>query len=191
MTLYYRSLLLTFALILTACSVVAQTPASAKLFEKDGLSFEYSTGWSLQDDSNGDAQQVNLSRTNGDVKIGVFVHRGRITPEKFPEAKKSFIDPYVAGTVKQFVQMGVTPEQSPISSEIAGIKADGVRVGANLGGETGGANIYWAIVGQRVVVLTLFGPDKEAKQMAPAWDLVRNSLKVIDPKAAPAASPKP
>jgi hypothetical protein len=54
-----------------------------------------------------------------------------------------------------------------------------------LGGETGAAKIYWAVIGQRVVVLTLFGPDKEVTKLAPAWDLVRNSLKVVDAKAAP------
>jgi hypothetical protein len=64
-----------------------------------------------------------------------------------------------------------------------------VTINASLGGETGAAKIYWALVGQRVVVLTLFGPDKQLKQDAPVWDLVRTSLKISDPKAAP--SPKP
>jgi len=44
-------------------------------------------------------------------------------------------------------------------------------------------------VGDRVVVLTLFGPDKQLKQNAATWDLVRTSLKIAPPKAAP--SPKP
>jgi hypothetical protein len=87
--------------------------------------------------------------------------------------------------------MGAKPEQLPDTSEIGGVKADGVKISASLGGEAGAAKIYWAVVGERVVVLTLFGPDKQLKQLEPAWDLVRNSLKVIDPKAAPAASPTP
>ena len=85
--------------------------------------------------------------------------------------------------------MGAKPEQSPDSSEIGGVKAEGVKISASLGGETGAAKIYWALIGQRVVVLTLFGPDKQVQKLTPAWDLLRNSLKVIDPKAAP--SPKP
>jgi hypothetical protein len=92
--------------------------------------------------------------------------------------------------MKQFVAMGAKPEQSPDASEIGGVKADGVNIKASLGGEAGAAKIYWALVGQRVVVLTIFGPDKETKQLAPAWDLIRTSLKVVDPKATPAASPK-
>ena len=176
---------------LVFCCVLAtaQTPDS-KTFSKDGLSFDYSNAWQLTDDSNNDAQQLTLNKANSDVQIRVFVHKGRITQEKLPDAKKAFIDPYVASTVKQFVAMGAKPEQVPEASEIGGVKADGTSINASLGGETGAAKIYWALVGQRVVVLTLFGPDKQMKQLAPAWDLVRTSLKVVDPKAVPAASPK-
>jgi hypothetical protein len=87
--------------------------------------------------------------------------------------------------------MGAKPEQAKDSTEIAGEKAEGVAITASLGGEPGAAKIYWALIGQRVVVLTYFGPDKELKQFASAWDMVRNSLKVEDPKGAPQASPKP
>jgi hypothetical protein len=177
------------ALILVSCVLVnAQTP---KQFRKDNLSFDYPDAWMLTDDSNEDAQQLTLANPNSDVQIRIFAHKGRISQEKFADAKKAFIDPYIAATAKQFVQMGAKPEQSPDTSEIGGIKADGVNISASLGGEAGAAKIYWALVGQRVVVLTLFGPDKQTKQLAPAWDVVRTSLKVVDPKAAPAASPKP
>ena len=172
-----------FALLCICCVLAsAQTP---KNLTKDNLSFDYPSAWTLADDSNNDAQQFTLSKADSDVQIRVFVHKGRITPEKFPEAKKAFIDPYVAATAKQFVAMGAKPEQSPDVSEIGGVKADGVNISASLGGEAGAAKIYWALVGQRVAVLTLFGPDKQIKQLAPAWDMVRTSLKVQDPKATP------
>ena len=177
---------LTVTLLISCLIAAAQTP---KTVTKDGLSFDYPTDWTMQDDSSGDAQQFSLNKTNSDVQIKVFVHKGRIAAEKLPDAKKAFIDPYIASTEKQFVAMGAKPEQSPDTSEIGGVKADGVKITASLGGETGAAKIYWALVGQRVVVLTLFGPDKQLKQFAPAWDMVRNSLKVVDPKAVPAASP--
>ena len=85
--------------------------------------------------------------------------------------------------------MGAKPEQSADSSEIAGAKAEGVKIAANLG-EPGAAKIYWGIVGQRTVILTIFGPDREIKQFTPAWDMVRNTLKVED-KSTPKPSPKP
>lgn len=176
--------------IVFVCCAVASAQKS-KNFTKGDLSFDYPEGWTLQDDSNDDALQINLTKSNADVQVGVFVHKGRITPEKFGEAKKAFIDPYVAARAKQFVQMGAKPQQSPETSEIGGVKADGVNISASLGGETGGARIYWALVGQRVVILTLFGPDNQTKQLAPGWDLLRTSLKINDPKASPATSPTP
>ena len=173
------------------CCVVAnaQTPDS-KNFAKDGLSFDYPAAWQLKEETNGDAQQLTLAKADSDVQIRVFVHKGRVTAEKLPDAKRAFIDPYIASTTKQFIELGAKPEQAADSSEIGGVKAEGTIVSASLGGEAGAAKIYWALVGQRVVVLTIFGPDKQMKQLTPAWDLVRTSLKIVDPKAVPAASPK-
>ena len=186
MTRAFTLQLLSFVFV--CCTVAtAQTPNN---FTKENLSFDYPSDWNLVDDSNKDAQQFTLSKANSDVQIRIFVHKGRISPEKLPDAKKAFIDPYISATTKQFVAMGAKPEQSPDVSEIGGVKADGVNISASLGGEPGAAKIFWALVGQRVAVLTVFGPDKQTKQNAPAWDMVRTSLKVHDPKAAPAASPK-
>lgn len=168
--------------------VMAQTP---KNFAKSGLSFDYPSEWNLTDDSTGDAQQITLAKADSDVQIRIFAHKGKITQEKLPDAKKAFIDPYIAATVKQFVDMGAKPEQKPDTSEIGAVKADGVAVSASLGGEAGAARIYWAIVGQRVVVMTIFGPDNQTKKLSPAWDLIRTSLKIGDPKAAPSPSPTP
>lgn len=175
-------------LAITCCVIVlAQTP---KNFTKNGVSFDYPSNWNLQDASNDDAEQFKLAKTNSDVQISVFVHKGRISAEKLPDAKKAFIDPYINATVKQFVAMGAKPEQTPDTSEIGGVKADGTVISASLEGEKGAARIYWALVGQRVAVLTLFGPDKQTRQLTASWDLVRNSLQVFDPKAAP-QTPKP
>src|SRR5215218_2259102 len=172
----------TLAAIFFAACILA-TAQTSKNFTKDNLSFDYPEGWSVQDDSNNDAQQFTLAKPNSDVQIRIFVHKGRISQEKLADAKKAFIDPYIAATAKQFVAMGAKPQQSPDVSEIGGIKADGVSINASLGGDPGAAKIYWALVGQRVAVLTIFGPDKETKQLAPAWDMIRTSLKVVDPKA--------
>jgi hypothetical protein len=177
-------------LVFCCVLVTAQTPDS-KNFSKDGVTFDYPASWQLTDDSNSDLQQITLNKANSDVQIGIFVHRGRMTPEKMADAKKALVDPLIAGNVKQFVAMGAKPEQVPDTSEIGGVKADGTSINASLGGETGAARLYWAIVGQRVVILSLFGPDKQLKQLAPAWDLVRTSLKVVDPKAVASPQPSP
>jgi hypothetical protein len=184
-----RAIIKLFAIML-ACglSALAQTPGNTKHFAKDGLVFDYPDGWTIEDHSSTDAQQLTLVSPDSGAQIILFVHRGHTTAEKLPEAKKAFIDPYLDSTFKSFEQMGAKPERSDASIEIAGAKADGVRIRAVLD-EPGEAGTYWSIIGNRVVVLTFFGPDKALKQATPAWDAVRSSLHIEGVK--PAAKPTP
>ena len=178
---------------------LAQTPAAdGKQLSKDGLSFNYPNGWTLVDESNTDAQNFNIGRADSDAQMRVFVFRTPVTtPERLAEAKKVLIDPYVASTVRQFEQMGAKPQKSPAATEIAKVASEGVRIAASLEGIPGAAEIYWGVVGNRLVVLTQLGPDRALKQASPAWDAIRNSIAIVDPnptpqpKPAPTATPKP
>lgn len=181
------------ALALFSLSAFAQTPADGKQFTKDGLSFNYPSGWAFNDTSNPDAQQMTFGRTDSDAQITVFVFRAPLTsPEKIAEAKRVLVDKYVASTTKSFEQAGAHPESSPVSMDIAGVKSEGVRIRASLDGVPGVAEIHSAVVGQRLVVLTFLGPDKAVVKATPAWDMIRSSIKIEEahPKAQPANTPK-
>lgn len=179
------------ALLLLAASAPAQT-SDTKHFAKDGLSFDYLNGWTIVDESNQDAQQLTLTRADSEAMIKFFVHRGRIdTPEKMSIAKTKLIDPYVEFTAKQFVAMGAKPERVPASSQIGGATAEGLRIQVKLDGEPGEAGIYWLTLGNRLVVLTFFGPDKAQKKATPTWDAVRNSFHIEETKPKPHATPQP
>jgi hypothetical protein len=183
-----RAIVCVFAFALLM--VVGVGAQNNKHFTKDGLSFDYPDGWTITDESNSDAQQLTLNRADSDAQIRFFVHRGKVnTPDKLAQAKTKIIDPYLSYTEKQFVQMGAKPERVAATTQIAGADAEGVRIMAILDREPGEAGIYWATVGERLVVLTLFGPEKAIKKAAPTWDAVRNSLKIEAP--APKASPSP
>jgi hypothetical protein len=183
-----RALVCLFAFALLM--VVGVAAQNNKHFTKDGLSFDYPDGWTISDESNSDAQQITLTRPDSDAMIKFFVHRGKVnTPDKLAQAKTKIIDPYLNYTEKQFVEMGGKPERAAATSQIGGANAEGVRITAILDREPGEAGVYWATVGERLVVLTLFGPDKAIKKAAPAWDAVRNSLKIEAP--APKVSPSP
>ena len=185
-----RTLVLATVSLLLLVSAFAQDP-NVKHFAKDGLSFDYSNGWTINDESNADAQQLTLGRVDSEAMIKFFVHRGRVnSPEKMAQAKSKLIDPYVEFTAKQFLQMGAKPERIPASTEIGGLPAEGIRIKAVLGSESGEAAIYWNTVGERLVVLTFFGPDKARQKATPTWDLVRNSLKV-EPLSQPKSTPQP
>jgi len=182
-------------LLLCSLPAIAQSPASdAKTFSKDGLSFSYPVGWSVEDSSNDDLQQLTLTNPRSEAQFRLFVHRGRISEDKLAQAKKSLIDPYLASTFKQFADIGGKPTRTDASLDIGSTKAEGVIIRAMLD-EPGAAEIYWALMNQRVVVLTLFGPDKALKKAAPVWDQLRSSLQIVESKPAdnptPVPSPKP
>jgi hypothetical protein len=180
-------------LLLSGLSASAQTaPSDAKQFSKDGLSLSYPAGWSFNDTSNSDAQDLTFGRADSDAQVKVFVFRPLITtPEKLAEAKRILVDKYIVATTKSFADMGAKPESSPAETEIGTLKAEGVKIRATLDGEPGAAEVYWGVVGKRLVVLTFFGPDKATKKAMPAWDTVRSTLQIEEPKAQPQPTPKP
>lgn len=186
-------LLLTAFLVACGLSVSAQT--DNKEFNKDGLSVSYPNGWAFNDNSDKDAQKLTFGRADSEAQISIFVDRERVTkPEHVAEAKRVLVDKYVAATLKQFQAEDPKTTSTPATSEIGGLTSEGVRIRASLGGMPGMAEIQWAVVNERWVVLTLFGPDQALKKAAPAWDTIRNSIKiaVLQPKTPqPAASPKP
>jgi len=129
-----------------------------------------------------------LELTKDDVVIRLRSPRDALkTPEKEAHAKKLFQDQYVDNFVDQLQQSGMQPKRSPATIQIGGANADGVRVRGVMGGESGGLDSYERIISERLVHLSIIGSEKEMTQDAPAWDMIRNSVKI----AAPAASPSP
>jgi hypothetical protein len=118
---------LLFLLLLCGVLVPAQTPET-KQFTKDGLVFNYPSGWSFNDSSNADAQDLTLGRADSDAQIKVFAFRPLITtPEKLAEAKRILVDKYVESTTKGLSDAGAKPESSPATIEISTLPAEGVR----------------------------------------------------------------
>ena len=161
-----------------------------KLYDKEGLSFNYPTGWQFNDTSSKNAIEMTFGREDLDATVKVFVFRTPLdSAAKLAEAKKILVERYITTTTKSFEDANAHPKSEPSTSEIAALKAEGVKIHASLDGVAGMAEIEWAIVQDHMIVLTLFGPDKAVKTAAPAWDLIRSSIKIAAPPI-PAATPK-
>lgn len=190
-----NGLLIIALVLLCGVSVSAQTvPGDAKEFNKDGLSLNYPAGWSFNDNSDKDAQTMTFGRPDSDAQITVFVFRTPVTtPEKIAEAKRILVDKYVASTKQQFQQEDPRTTNAPATSEIGGVASEGVKIRASLGGVPGVAEIEWAVVGQRLVVLTFLGPDKAVTKAAAVWDTIRTSIKIAEPppQTTPQSKPQP
>jgi hypothetical protein len=175
-------------------AIVAQDP-NANHFAKDGLSFDYPKGWVLGDQSTPQMQLLVLSQ--GDTTIRIRSPREYLkTPEKEAQAKKLFQDNYVNDFFNQVQQAGMSPKRSVVTTQIAGVDAEGARVRAVLGGEPGGLDSYYRVVSDRLVNLSVIGSEKDITKAGAAWDLIRNSIKVEPPPATKStpkstATPKP
>lgn len=187
-----RYILPLVALFLLCGGIVASAqtaPSGGKEFKKDGLSFYYPSGWQFNDTSNSDKQELTFGKSDFEGQITIVVFRVAIaSPEQFAEAKTVLVDKYVAAQTASFEREGAKPQSSPATKDISNAPADGVVIRLTLDGVPGAAEVYWALVGQRLVVLTLFRPDRAVSQAAPAWDMIRNTIKIEAPQAKP--SPK-
>jgi len=176
------------AALLLVTNVQPQTP-DTKHFDKDGLSFDYPAKWQMSDQSTQQMQFIEL--TQGDVVIRVRSAREWLkTPEKEAHAKKIFQEDYVSQFAGQLEQAGMNPKRSPVTTQIAGADANGLRVRAVLDGAPGGMDSYFRIISDRLVNLSIIASDKDVTKSATAWDTIRNSLKV-EPPPQPIPSPSP
>lgn len=186
--------LLLATVLFCGLSVSAQT--DNKEFNKDGLSFNYPNGWLFDDKSDKDAQKMDFGRPDVEGQISIFVDRDRATtPGQVAEVKKVLVDKYVAAQMKSFQSGDPKTTSTPATSEIAGLASEGVKIRTSNGGVPAIAEIQSAVVGEYLVILTLFCSDQALKKATPAWDTIRNSIKIAAPQPKttpqPAASPKP
>ncbi len=162
--------------------------ADAAHFAKDGLSFDYANGWELSDQSSPQLQYLTLSK-NDYAEILVRSPRAQIdSQEKEAQAKQLIQDGFVQTWAKNFADNGAKAESSPVSTEIVGGPAEGTRLSAVLDRDPGHVDVYWRLVGGRMVQLTIVGSDKQIKKSEEAWNAVRNSIQI---EVAPAKTPTP
>ena len=186
---FLRFLICVIFVALVAAIGLAQDP-NVKHFEKDGLSFDYPANWQISDQSTGQMQFLEL--TQGDVTIRVRSPREWLkTPDKEAHAKKLFQDQYVESFATQFEQQGMQPKRSAVTTQLGGGDAEGIRLRVVMDRQPGGLDSYYRIVSDRLVHLSVLGSERDIAKDAPAWDMIRNSLKVEPPpQLKPSPSPK-
>ena len=169
----------------------AQTPSNGQHFAKDGLSFDYPAGWSLDESKSSSQMQYLMLGRAGYAAIYVRSPRALVdSPEKETQAKHLIQDGFVDAWAKNFSDNGAKAERSNVPTEIAGGVAECTRLSASLGGEPGRVDICWRLVEKRMVQLAIVGSTRDVIKTGPAWDVIRNSLK-IEPPPQPTPTPQP
>ncbi|HZT59516.1 MAG TPA: hypothetical protein VFA21_12975 [Pyrinomonadaceae bacterium] len=157
----------------------------AKHFSDKGLSFDYPPDLSLDDQSKEGGQVLVLKQEKKSAQIIVFSRFDSInSPEEFEAARRAVADAY-ADSMFEEMKKEAQVERTNVETRIAGAQAKGTRLRATLNGVPGNLEVYWVLLGKRLVVVTLMGPDEEIAELADAWAMFRSSLRV-----APAAASK-
>ncbi|HRI04791.1 MAG TPA: hypothetical protein PLL77_13705 [Pyrinomonadaceae bacterium] len=182
---------LLFVIITFSLAAVSAAAQTDKSFTREGLTFNYPSGWAITEGVDANADQLNFSRADLDVQLTVNVFKTPLnTPEKLAEAKKVLVDRYIEQTVKSFADAGGKPVSKPATSEISGVVSQGVSVSASLDGVSGAIFIQTAVVSERMVVMTLLGPAADVKKATATWDMIRTTMKIEPPPTpTPVATP--
>lgn len=164
-------------------SEVAQSQPPSEHFSKDGLSFDYPSGWSLADKSGEAAQQLVLFIQGSTARVQVVVHRQPLQNwQQVRMAREAITTPYVKTLAQQF-GLAEAPEWSDANCLTVGKRnALGLHFSGRLDGETGAADVYTVVLGQRLVHLVYTRADKDDARGSGAWKTVVGSLSVEPPQ---------
>jgi hypothetical protein len=171
------SLLMTLALCQLA---FAQTPAQdLKHFADKGLSFDYPAAIVVDDRSSPTGQHLVIAST-GKAQIMIVSRFAQInSAEDLAAARHEVVDSFIETMWQQIHEQDPNLSRAPAQIDVSGVQATGVRLRAVLNNEPGNAEVYSLQLGQRLVVLSIIGSDREIAASAPAWLAIRRSLKVV------------
>jgi hypothetical protein len=170
------SLLMTLALCQLA---FAQTPAQdLKHFADKGLSFDYPAAIVVDDRSSPTGQHLVIEST-GKAQIMIVSRFAQInSAEDLAAARHEVVDSFIETMWQQIHEQDPNLSRQPAQIDVSGLQATGVRLRAVLNNEPGNAEVYSLQLGQRLVVLSIIGSDREIAASAPVWLAIRRSLKV-------------
>lgn len=156
---------------------------SVEHFSKDGLSFDYPSGWTLADKSGDAAQQLVVLLPGSSARVQVVAHRQPLQSRaQVSAARESITIPYVKGLARQF-GLDDTPDWKDAQCLTVGKRlATGLHFSGKLDGQPGAADVFTVLLGQRLVHLVYTRADKDDARGSEAWKGVTGSLSVEPPQ---------
>jgi len=168
----------TIIISVMSLSVLAQTPpVITQSFADDGLYFDYPKGWTIADKSTERAQHLVITRPGTSLQIMLIAQRDLTRRKDLGAAQQNITEPLVKEIGLRLAGSDNEPERTPIQIDVAGLKADGVRLRGDSKSATT-AEIYSLRKGLRFINLVFLRADKDELQGTSAWQKIRSSLKV-------------
>lgn len=176
---------LSVTLILLMASFAYAAISQVNQYTRDGLSFSYPAGWALVDESDAQTQSLNLDRGKDEAKIIIVALRRQMNATELAEVQPRMTQAIADALAQEIAKLGAQVQRTSVSHAIGGVQAPGIKLRASLGGETGDADIYWIVLGGRLVHVIYVGSDQERARATTAWNMVCSTLRVGTPPVAP------
>src|ERR1700749_479378 len=129
----------------------AQGGASrAKHFSDKGLSFDYTTDLTLDDQSRAGGQVLVLKQEKQSAQIIIFSRFDAINSQEEFEAARRAVAGRDTDTMFEEIKKQTQVERTDVQIEIAGVQAKGEQLRATLNGVPGNVEVYWLLLGKRL-----------------------------------------
>ncbi|MGZ8844704.1 MAG: hypothetical protein ACXW18_13645 [Pyrinomonadaceae bacterium] len=182
---------LSVALILLTASFIYAAVNQANQYSRDGLSFSYPAGWAVVDESDAQTQTLKVDPGKDGVKIIIVALRRQMNAAELAEAQPNFTQAIVDTLAQTLARLGAQIQRDSVSQAIGGVQAPGIKLRASIQGDTGDADIYWLVMGGRLIHVVYLGSDRERPSASIAWNMICSTLRVGAPAVAPPQSAAP
>ncbi|HEX5707603.1 MAG TPA: energy transducer TonB [Pyrinomonadaceae bacterium] len=176
------------AALLGAAAFAQSAPegGASQRFARDGLAFEYPTGWTLEDLSDANAQHLLLARAGGAALVRVVVYREPLQDfEQFIAAGRNIWTPYVKDLAGKLGVAELPSREESKCQAVGDSVAAGVRLSGQLEGRPSVGEVYALVLGRRYVNLFFVRAERDDAAASAAWQTVLDTLKVDVPLGAP------
>ena len=161
----------------------SESQSSVEHFAKDGLSFDYLSGWKLTDRSNEAAQHLILTREESSALVMVIAHRDAVADGgQVQAARESITMPYVEDLARRLgVQKIPALDNDSPCVDVGGRFATGFKLAGSSNGLASTGEVYALVLGGRFVNLVFVRNDKDEASGADVWKSLRDTLKIDAP----------
>jgi TonB family protein len=151
-------------------------------YSKEGLSFEYSEGWRLIENSNELAQHLILSRDGSSSRIMILAYRNLVTSlTQLAESRRDITESLIEDTKKNLGSPTSVVKRMETKVSVGDDVAEGVRLQGLVNGVNTTAEVYSYLGKLRFINLAYIRSDNASAQDDPSWLTLLDTLKIAVP----------
>ncbi|HKB64254.1 MAG TPA: TonB family protein [Pyrinomonadaceae bacterium] len=177
---YLRNLsaIILFAMLSGGATQSQDVTRATKHYEKDGITFDYPTGWTVMENNSPDTQTVTAAPGGNATQILISIHQGFVPSCDFEgEAKR--ITSVFGERLAKVIKAGAATE-SPVTTELGATKMEGIQLHGFIDDQPALGDVYSIRLNRQFVSLA-FVRKVDDSSASSAWQTVRSSLKVEAP----------